>query len=147
MSLRFRQMTVTDLPAVFTLRTMTRENTMTMAELADRGVTPDSLAAAMSRSVEGWLCEDGDLVTGFSMGDRANGEVQVVAVHPDYEGRRIGKTLLAHVRDWLFASGHDEIWLMANPDPTIRAYAFYRHLGWEATGEVRDGEEVMVLRQ
>jgi len=142
-----REMGVEDLPAVLEVRLSTIENAITLEELAkDYGVTPDSLAAAMEGDVKGWLCEDSGQVVGFAMGDRSNGEVQVVALRPSHEKRGIGKSLLAHVRDWLFAEGHNEIWLLSNPDPTIRAYSFYRRLGWQATGERRGHDEVLTLR-
>lgn len=143
----FRKMTVDDLPAVFSVRTSTKENAITMEELEeDYDITPESLAEAMNSHVKGWLCEDSDVVVGFSMGDRLNGEVQVVAVHPDYEGRGIGKALLNEVKNWLFSSGHEEIWLGSNPDSNIRAHGFYRYLGWQATGKMKGYDEILVLR-
>ncbi len=152
MNLTYRPMTAADLPAALALRVATRENAVTLEELRDDyGITPESLAESMATHVQGWFCEApgpaGVQVAGFAMGDRSNGEVQVVALHPDFEGRGIGKTLLALVRDWLFAEGHEEIWLLANPDPGVRAYGFYRKLGWRATGERRGGDEVMTLRR
>lgn len=144
----YREMRIGDLPAAFELRLSTVENAITLEELEiDYGITPQSLAEAMQSDVKGWLCEVSGEAVGFAMGDRANGEVQVVAVRPGYEGRGIGKALLARVRDWLFAEGHDEIWLLANPDPTIRAYGFYRKLGWRATGARKGDDEVMILRR
>ncbi|MCG8593495.1 MAG: GNAT family N-acetyltransferase, partial [Kiloniellales bacterium] len=80
-------------------------------------------------------------------GDRSKGEVQVVAVLPDYEGRAIGKNLLDRVTAWLFSEGHQEIWLLSNPDPDVRAHGFYRKLGWHATGVRKGDDEVMVLRR
>ena len=150
MSLTFREMTVDDLPAAFAVRLSTVENAMTLEELEeDYGITPKSLAEAMSGQVRGWLCEDrgedGGRAVGFAMGDRANGEVQVVALRPGYEGRGIGKRLLSLVCDWLFAGGHEEIWLGSNPDPGVRAHGFYRHLGWRSTGEMKGGDEVLTL--
>lgn len=143
----YREMIAADLPAVFELRVATRENAVTMKELEeDYGITPESLAEAMRSHVKGWLCEDAGQVVGFAMGDRSNGEVQVVAIRPSHEGRGIGKRLLSHVRDWLFDNGHHEIWLLANPDPSVRAHGFYRKLGWSATGERRGYDEVMTLR-
>jgi len=140
-------MTPTDLPAVFSVRLSTIENAITMEELEDDyGITLDSLAKAMRSHVSGWLCEDSEVVVGFSMGDRLNGEVQVVAVLPEYERNGIGKSLLSKVQNWLFSEGHEEIWLGSNPDPTIRAYGFYRKLGWQATGRMKGFDEIMVLR-
>jgi len=145
--LRYRKMTPSDLPAVFSVRLSTIENAITMKELEDDyGITLDSLAKAMSSHVSGRLCEDSEIVVGFSMGDRLDGEVQVVAVLPEYEGNGIGKSLLAKVQNWLFSEGHEEIWLGSNPDPTIRAYGFYRKLGWQATGRMKGYDEIMVLR-
>ena len=146
MALTYRQMEISDLPAAFAVRLSTIENAITMDELErDYGITPDSLADAMRSDVKGWLCEDGGTVVGFSMGDRSNGEVQVVAVRPDYEGRGVGKTLLAEVQAWLSSEGHREIWLYANSDPDIRATGFYRKLGWQATGVMRGDDQVLKL--
>ena len=148
MSLVYHEMAAEDLPAVFNLRIATRENAVTMEELEDDyGITPQLLAEAMATHVRGWLCEDAGLVVGFAMGDRANGEVQVVALRPSHERRGIGKRLLDQVTSWLFSEGHEEVWLLSNPDPTTRAYGFYRKLGWHATGERRGYDEVMTLRK
>lgn len=148
MPLTYREMVCEDLPAAFEVRLSTVENDVTMEELAeDYGVTPSSLAESMQTSVKGWLCEDDDRVVGFAMADRWNGEVQVVAVLPSHEGRGIGKTLLDRVVDWLLACGCDEVWLLANPDPHIRATGFYEKLGWHATGEKRGGDHVLRFRR
>jgi len=144
----YREMTADDVPAVLAVRFATRENAITLEELAqDYGITPARIAESLKGDVRGWLCAaEGDVV-GFAMGDRATGEVQVVAVLPDFEGRGIGKTLLAKVCDWLFAEGHDEIWLGANPDPQVRASGFYRQLGWRRTGVMAGNDEVLRLRR
>ena len=146
MALTYRQMIVQDLPAVLAVRFATRENTITRAELEqDYGITEASLAEAMATHVGGWLCEADGRVLGFAMGDRDNGEVQVVALRPEAERRGIGKALLARVCAWLFEAGHDPLWLRANPDPAVRAHGFYRRLGWHPTGERRGADEVLVL--
>lgn len=139
-------MTPSDLEAVFELRQATRENRVSLQELEENyGITREGLADDMRCHVRGWLAEDERQVVGFSMGDASNGEVQVVAVHPDYEGRGLGKALLARVADWLFSKGHGEIWLFANRDPALRASGFYRKLGWEPTGKTKGDEEVLRL--
>lgn len=146
MKLVFREMTAEDLPATFAVRLSTVENAITMDRLErDYGVTPERVADAMTRDVKGWLCEHSGSVVGFAMGNRSSGEVLVVAVHPDYEGRGVGKGVLARVCEWLFRGGHEEIWLLTTPDPALRARGFYQALGWRGTGRrVRD-DEVMVL--
>lgn len=148
MAITYRPMEIADIPAALTVRFSTIENAITLEELENHyGITPASMAESMDRDVRGWVCEHHDQLVGFAMGDRSNGEVQVVAVLPAQEGKGIGKSLLAQVRDWLFAEGHEEIWLLANPDPKVRAHTFYRQLGWRATGELRHGDEVMILRK
>lgn len=147
MDLSYRQMRIDDLPAAFAVRLSTIENAVTMEELEhDYGITPRSLSEAMTSHVKGWLCEDSGTVVGFAMGDLSNGEVQVVALRPGYEEHGIGGNLLMRVQTWLFSEGHEEIWLLANPDPNIRAHGFYRKLGWQATGTRRGDDEVMKLR-
>ena len=144
MTFSFRKMRASDLPAVFELRVSTRENAVTMEELEhDYGITLASLAEAMAADVKGWLCEEQGLVVGFAMGDRSNGEVQVVAVRPGYEDRGIGKRLLGLVQTWLHEQGHQEIWLLSNPDSGVRAHGFYRKLGWQPTGERQGCDEVL----
>ena len=113
-----------------------------MAELeAEYGLTPESLAKAMQASAKGWVCEVGDQVVGFAMGDSESGEMTVIAVLSEFERRGIGKALLDRVRDWLFDSGHDEIWLLTTPNLNFRAYGFYLSQGWDATGLVVEEEE------
>lgn len=144
--LTYRAMTVDDIPAVLAVRFATVENAITLEELeADYGITPATIAASMASDSRGWLCEDESSVVGFAMGDRSSGEVQVVAVRPGHEGRGIGKALLTSVCDWLFAEGHDEIWLGASRDPELRATGFYRRLGWRRTGVMKGDDEILTL--
>lgn len=147
MALTYREMRISDIPATLAVRFSTVENAITMEELGrDYGISPLSIADAMKSHVKGWLCEESGKVVGFAMGNERNGEVEVVAVLPEYEDRHIGKSLLARVQNWLFSKGHEEIWLLANPDSNVRAYGFYRKLGWQASGERRAGDEVLILR-
>jgi GNAT superfamily N-acetyltransferase len=64
------------------------------------------------------------------MGDRTNGEMWVIAVLPEYEGRGIGSELLTRVEDWLWSEGWEESWLTTDVDPALRAYGFYLAHGW-----------------
>ena len=136
-----------DLEACFSVRGRTRENPITREQLAAMGITAASSAAALrSGSVRGWVCSDGTEVVGFCSVDAVGGEVLVLAVLPEYEGRGVGKRLLANGVSWLRARGFSRLWLAASPDPNGRAYGFYRSQGWVPTGE-RDGngDEILVL--
>jgi GNAT superfamily N-acetyltransferase len=143
----YRQTQIADIEAMFSVRARTRQNPVSQARLATWGITSASSAADMaSGKMRGWGCfQDTDLV-GFCNGDGTTGEVLVLAVLPEYEGRGIGSRLLSHVVDWLRSSGHARPWLAASPDPEIRAHGFYRALGWQPTGRTLDnGDEILVL--
>jgi ribosomal protein S18 acetylase RimI-like enzyme len=116
-----------------------------MEALAAMGITPDSTIEAMTHNVAGWLCEISGKIVGFSMGDKDIGEMLVVAVLPEYEKRGIGKLLMELIQNWLFSHGHEEIWLLENPDPNIRAYGFYRKLGWVPAGFHQSGHQILKL--
>jgi ribosomal protein S18 acetylase RimI-like enzyme len=137
-----REMTVADIPDVFSVRVSTPENSVTIEELEQEyELTPETLAVAMQVSVKGWVCEVDDQIVGFAMGDSKSGEMTVIAVLPEFEGRGIGRSLLAKVRTWLFDSGHDKIWLLTTPDRSSRAYGFYLSQGWRATGLIIEEED------
>jgi len=137
-----REMTAADTPDVFSVRISTTENSVTMVELEEEyELTPDTLAEAIKFSAKGWVCEVDGQIVGFAMGDSKSGEMTVIAVLSEFECRGIGRMLLEKVRDWLFDSGHDEIWLLTTSDPNFRAYGFYQSQGWSATGLIIEEEE------
>ncbi|MCB2136353.1 MAG: GNAT family N-acetyltransferase [Rhodobacteraceae bacterium] len=140
-ALSIRPMTPEDVGETLALRARTRENAIDTEELAEvYGITPESAAEALRSVQAGWVCETEGRIVGFAIGDRSNGEVVVVAVLPDFEGRGVGRTLLTRVEEMLHAAGHDSIWLWANPDPAVRASGFYHHLGWRDSGIVEHGD-------
>ncbi len=148
MPLSNRQMQPGDIPAVLAVRFSTKENAITLEELEeDYGITPQSIAHSLTVQTRGWLCEDDGNVVGVAMGNGSNGEIEVVAVLPDYEGQGVGGSLLKLAQDWLFSLGHKEIWLLANPDPDVRATGFYEHFGWQATGVMEDDDQVLTLQR
>jgi ribosomal protein S18 acetylase RimI-like enzyme len=125
--LGFRPTEATDVDACFTVRAQTRENAISREQLASVGITPESFATALEAGrVKGWVCADGPQVVGFCSGDCETGEVLVLAVLPEYEGRGVGKRLLAEVVGELRAHGHRRMWLAASADPASRSHGFYR---------------------
>lgn len=145
--MNFREMTQGDINSVFKVRISTRENRVTMQRLEDLGITPESVLQSLQNNTRGWVCEEVDKILGFTLGDGSSGEMLVLAVLPEAEGLGIGRQLMNLVQEWLFSQGHHELWLLENPDPAIRAYHFYRSLGWVPTGEYRNEEQVLKLRK
>jgi ribosomal protein S18 acetylase RimI-like enzyme len=148
-TLPIRETREEDIESLFDIRARTRENPISREQLAAMGITPASIAAGLqSGGVKGWVCLDGSRVIGFCNADAVGGEVLVLAVLPEYEGKGIGKRVLAQAASWLRSRGCDRIWLAANPDPSGRAYGFYRSQGWRPTGERQThGDEILVLEK
>ena len=58
--------------------------------------------------------------------------------------------LLTAVENWLFGCGWEQIWLTTDVDRGLRAYGFYRHLGWvdwKVTGGIRYMRKAACPRQ
>ena len=142
--MEFRAIAAEDVPALFYVRTRTRENTYTLEQLARLGITEDGVLKKLSSSYKGWLCENNASVVGFCMADGDTGELWVIAVLPDFERKGIGKRLMALAEDWLWEIGCTRAWLTTDVDTTLRAYSFYRNRGW-VDWKVEDGLRWMQL--
>jgi ribosomal protein S18 acetylase RimI-like enzyme len=128
--LKFREITAGDVPALFHVRPRTRENALTLEQLQRLGINPQSVTESLGQTTRGWLCDDAGRVVAFSMADRATGELLVIALLPEYEGRGVGGKLMALAEQWLAASGCRRAWLSTDLDTSLRAYGFYRKRGW-----------------
>ena len=144
--MNFRPIASDDVDALFDVRTRTRENTYTLEQLRRLGITPESVHARFATTFHGWLCADGDRVVAFAMADRSTGELWVIAVVPEHEGKGIGGELMGAAEAWLWASGCERAWLTTDVDPSLRAYGFYRHRGW-TDWKIDDGLRWMELRR
>jgi GNAT superfamily N-acetyltransferase len=143
-SLQFREIEAADVPALFYVRTRTRENTYTLDELHALGITAESVAERLATSCNGWLCTHAGLVVGFCMADRSTGELWVIAVLPQYEGQGIGNRLMSSAEEWLWEQGWSRAWLTTDIDTALRAYGFYRQRGW-SDWKIDDGLRWMEL--
>jgi N-acetylglutamate synthase-like GNAT family acetyltransferase len=77
---------------------------------------------------------------------RETGEIQVVAILPDFEDHGIGRELLDRTSKELAKLGHTRLFLGCSPDPVSRSYGFYRHLGWRSTGTFDQyGDEILEI--
>ena len=105
------------------LRGKTRQNPVSEEQLLACGVTIDCHTLA---------------------GD--TGEIQVLVVMPEFEGRGIGRELLRRTTDALAEFGHRRLFLGCSPDPASRSHGFYRHLGWRSTGNFdQHGDEILEI--
>lgn len=143
----FRALRKRDIEEIFDVRGATRENAISRERLAAMGITPASVAEHLAAgATRGWVCSRESRIVGFCIGESATGEVLVLAVLPQFEGRGIGKTLLSLAVDWLRSFKPARIWLGASSDPRTRSHGFYRALGWRPVGEKdTHGDEVLEL--
>ena len=143
-----REAVESDIESLYNIRARTRENAIPRAYLESIGITPAAWAASLDSGKEQtWVCFDGETQVGFCGANASNGEVVVLAVLPEYEGRGIGKLLLDRAVVWLRSRGWRRLWLATNPDQNVRSNGFYRSQGWRPTGEMQEraGDEIFVL--
>ncbi len=145
--MKLREIKIADIKDILDIRVSTKENHFSMTDLAEVGVTSKSIAEWLDDSVKGWVCEMSGQPVGFAMADGKTAEVLVVACYPEYEKKGIGKALMLKLHDWLWSLDHDEIWLWSDPDPGIRAYEFYRKMGYEPTGATKGNDEMLKLKR
>lgn len=133
---------VADVSALFDVRTSVRENHLDLAQLAERGVTRETIAAmAASDDARAWVAEEQGRVVAFSMADARTGTVFALFVRPEAEGRGHGRALLAASERWLFDAGWETIWLQTGREAENRAHRVYRAAGWTLVGGA-DHEDV-----
>ena len=113
------------------LRGMTRENAFTEAELLKLGITVPTWADGIhSGLLPGWIAWDQGPMAGYCFGNAESGEIMVLALLPEYEGRGWGRELLGRTVNTLHGVGWRRLFLACSSDPAVRSYGFYRHLGW-----------------
>lgn len=145
MDFEFRAAHPGDAAACVALRGKTRQNAISEAALRALGVTEASWSEDIrTGALPGHVCTvNGDIVA-YCFGDRATGEIVVLAVLPDFENRGIGKALLQRAVHELTAFGHGRLFLSCSPYESSRSHGFYRHLGWRSTGEFDSrGDEIL----
>lgn len=142
--MQFSEITASDIPELFHIRTSVRENLLTLDDLTEAGITTESVTQMLAGSHKGWLCRVDGQAAGFVMADRTSGELWVLAVLPQFEGQGIGSALLRRAEDWLFSLGWKELWLWTDTDKTLRAYQLYHRHGWV---DSRTEEDTLYLKK
>ena len=145
MEVSYREILPSDMEAIFDVRVRTWHNPNGAAEMTRMGISRDSVRRTMEKTHRGWLAEVDGEVVGFAMGDKARGEMWVIAVLKEYENQGIGRSLLGLVEEWLCSEGCKELWLTTDADENYRAVGFYRCLGWQ-DWKMEDGDRFMRKR-
>lgn len=135
MTLIYRNATPDDVADCIDLRGKTRENAVSVERLRALGITHDSWSQSVADgSLPGYLCLDEGKLIGYCFGDKTTGEIVVLALLPDWEGKGIGKYLLNMIVQDFVRLGYQRVFLGCSANPKVRSYGFYRHLGWTSTG-------------
>jgi ribosomal protein S18 acetylase RimI-like enzyme len=145
--LKYRPACPEDAAECLVARGRTRQNAASEERLRAIGVTSESWAENIrSGALPGHVCLADGKIVGFCFGVRDSGEIQVLAVLPDFEDRGIGRELLVRTSEELAGLGHARLFLGCSPDPASRSHGFYRHLGWRSTGTLdQHGDEILEL--
>lgn len=135
-----------DIEALFEIRTSVVENHQSREELAELGVTPETIAEMLKTNCRAWIAEINEYPIGFAMANAAEYTIFALFVRPGYEGQGAGRQLMQQAEDWLWAEGAEQICLFTGNNPQLRAYGFYQHLGWAPTNEAT-GRQIKFIKQ
>ncbi|WP_438868391.1 GNAT family N-acetyltransferase [Pseudomonas sp. L1(2025)] len=135
-----RLATLADIDTLFTIRTAVVQNHLSREQMAGLGITPQVLADSIREAPCVWLAEVEGEPAAFSMVNFDSGEVFAMFVLPAYEGRGLGRQLMAVAEAALFEH-HQTLYLITDGRDEVRANGFYQRLGWMQVGRV-DGDDV-----
>ncbi|WP_248730497.1 GNAT family N-acetyltransferase [Pseudomonas sp. MWU13-2517] len=128
---------VADIESIFDIRTSVHENHLSRDQLADRGITPETVRQAILEAPCAWVAEVDGTPAGFSMADSEDGCVFAAFVLPEFEGHGLGRKLMDKAEAFLFQH-HQTIWL--ETAGASRASGFYRSLGWLPVEDLPEGD-------
>lgn len=132
--MQFREAYLTDISPLHKIRMSVKENILSDPAM----ITTEDYAEFLTTRGKGWVCEMDNNIIGFAIADLKENNIWALFIHPDYEGKGIGRKLHNMMLDWYFEQTHKTIWLGTSPD--TRAEKLYRKAGWVATGIRANGE-------
>lgn len=139
--LSMRNATPEDVESIFNVRCAVKENHLSRAELSELGITPSAVTGMITGgdyTVPVALVAE--KIVGFAMAQISEGYLFALFVHPGHEGKGVGRELMKVVEKELAERGVKELWLATGSEPELRAHGFYRHLGWQESGLMEDGQ-------
>jgi len=132
--MNFRIATVADIPGIQIVRNAVKENPLPDPSY----VTDADCEEFMTTRGKGWVCEINSEIVGFAIADLKENNIWALFIHPEHEGKGIGKQLHQLMLDWYFNQQKNSVWL--GTAPNTRAENFYRKAGWRETGVRPNGE-------
>lgn len=129
-----------DIDTLFEIRTSVVENYQSREEIAELGITPESVTKMLETDCCAWVAEIDDRPIGFSIANATEKTIFGLFVLPSFERQGAGRALIQAAENWLWSKGIDEIWLVTANNPSLRAYGFYLHLEWIPVGIESDGD-------
>jgi GNAT superfamily N-acetyltransferase len=142
-----REAQLNDIETLFNIGTSVLENHHSREELAELGVTPESVAQMLQTDCCAWIAEIAGNPIAFSMANATQKTIFAMFVSPAFEGRGAGRRLMQCAEGWLWQQGAEEIWLLTGNNPKLRAYGFYLHLGWVPAGIQADGQMKFIKKR
>lgn len=130
----FRVAMIADVKQIQFVRNTVKENTLSNPAL----VTDEDVVEYITKRGKGWVCLVDEMIAGFSIVDLKDNNIWALFVHPDFEGKGIGKRLHDMMLDWYFEQTKEKVWLGTSPG--TRAEKFYRMQGWKEVGVHGKGE-------
>lgn len=130
----YRVARITDIDQLHEIRLSVRENRLSSPSL----VTEAHYKSYLTAGGKGWVCEEANFLVGFAIINTTDRNIWALFIHPEWEGRGIGKKLHWLMLHWYFTGFKDALWL--NTGPNTKAAGFYRHLGWTEKGREENGE-------
>jgi GNAT superfamily N-acetyltransferase len=128
-----RRATQSDVARIMEIRHSVRENRLSDPNL----VTAGDCVEFIERS-EIWVWEEGGAVQAFAAGDIRDGWIWALFVAPLYEGRGIGRALLAMACETLRDAGYTVAYLSTAAG--TRAERFYIENGWTMVSKNKKSE-------
>jgi GNAT superfamily N-acetyltransferase len=136
MSLKIRNATAADAPAMHAIRLGVRENRLSDARLISEGSYLSYIAAGSA-----WVAEaEGDIL-GFAVIDAPAKSVWALFVRVDVEGAGVGRALHDQMLAWARQQGISRLSL--STERGSRAMNFYSQAGWESVSTSLNGEVVL----
>lgn len=97
--MQYREATVDDIPQIQIVRNSVKENMLTDPAL----VTDEACKEYLTERGKGWVCEYNDRIVGFAIADLKDNNILALFIHPEHEGKGIGRNLHKVKLDWYFS--------------------------------------------